>query len=193
MNHKHFDELADSWQRPSGIFIIAEIGGEVGQWVREIQREYDPKLAGSLPPHLTLVGSSGLGPIPGSTTTQQLKAALAPIAASTPPMTIELQRPVRFLQTDIVVLPMDPYGLIRQLHDRIGASGLSFGPVRYAFTPHITLNFYRTLTASQRRSLLALTAPGPCTIDHLRCSKTNDPLPPQSVIEFTLDGVSREP
>jgi hypothetical protein len=38
-----------------GIFILVELPGEAGRLVREIQEQYDPKLARLTPPHLTLV------------------------------------------------------------------------------------------------------------------------------------------
>jgi hypothetical protein len=48
----------------SGIFIIAPIGGEVGARISELQRQYDPRLAAmDQAPHVTLAGSSGMGPI----------------------------------------------------------------------------------------------------------------------------------
>jgi hypothetical protein len=51
-----------------GIYVVADLRGDVGERVREIQRRYDPKLAAVAPPHVTLTGSSGLGPIDPATT-----------------------------------------------------------------------------------------------------------------------------
>ena len=47
----------------NGIFITAELTGPVGVQVRDLQRRFDPKLANELPPHITIFGSSGAGPI----------------------------------------------------------------------------------------------------------------------------------
>jgi CheY-like chemotaxis protein len=48
----------------SGIFVFAPIGGDVGPRIADLQRRLDPRL-GALgqAPHVTLVGSSGMGPI----------------------------------------------------------------------------------------------------------------------------------
>lgn len=177
-----------NWRRPPGIFVLAEVGGEAGRRIREIQLRHDPRLAAALPPHVTLAGSSGLGPIAAATGMEELRRALEPIAASTPPLTLALEPPHRFLQTDIVVLPLDPNGPIRELHERIGSSGLSFGPVRFTFTPHVTLTFFRTLTREAIRELMAIRIDEPVVIDHLRCSLTDEPLPPRNLLELALRG-----
>ena len=41
-----------------------ELGGEAGQQIREINERYDPRLARYKAPHVTITGSSGVGPIP---------------------------------------------------------------------------------------------------------------------------------
>ena len=50
-----------------GIFILAELPGEAGEQVRALQQRFDPKLGRLTPPHVTLAGSSGVGPIPTDT------------------------------------------------------------------------------------------------------------------------------
>ena len=103
----------------NGIFIIAEIGGEAGALIREINEKYDPRLARYKAPHVTLTGSSGVGPIPASISAAELEEKLLPIASSTAPMSLRFGPPLRFMQTEIVVLPLDPHGPLRELHDRI--------------------------------------------------------------------------
>lgn len=71
-----------------GIFVLTELAGEAGAAVREIQQRFDPKLARLTPPHITVVGSSGLGSIPTDTPVERIRDALAPIAATTAPMSL---------------------------------------------------------------------------------------------------------
>lgn len=181
-------ELSDRWRRGPGIFVVIDARGEAGSRIHAIQEAYDPKLANYLPPHLTLAGSSGVGPIDPGTPREQLREVLAEIAATTAPMELVFQPPIRFMQTDIVVLPVDHHGPLRELHDRIATSGLSFQPTRHAFTPHVTLSFFRTLTAQQRRELLAVRIAEPLIVDHIRCSLTDEPLPPRGLFELPLIG-----
>jgi 2'-5' RNA ligase len=181
-------ELSDSWRRTPGIFVVCEIGGTAGGRIHEIQRAYDPKLASFLPPHLTLVGSSGAGPIASDTPVETLRSALEPISSTTPPLTLTFQAPLRFMQTDIVVLPFDPHGPLRELHERILRAKLTFQRTRFAFTPHVTLSFYRTLTATQRRELLALRIDDEIIIDNIRCSVTDEPQPPRDLLTLPLTG-----
>jgi 2'-5' RNA ligase len=171
-----------------GIFVLAPIGGEAGERIRAIQAEYDPKLARESPPHVTLAGSSGVGPILPDTTRERVREALGAVAAASPPLTLPFERPHRFMQTNIVVLPLDPHGLLRQLHDRIAASGLPFARPRFTFTPHATLSFYPTLAPARLRALLAVRIEAPAVIDRLLISYTRSPQPAVNWFELPLVG-----
>ena len=156
----------------SGIVIISELRGAVRDRVLEIQRRFDPKLARSAMPHLTIAGSSGMGPIATGTDIATLRAALEPIARETQPMTLKFLPPEKFMQKDVVVLPLDPNGPLRALHDRIKRSGLPFEVERFTFTPHVTLNFFRELNAEALRQLLAMRVDEPVVIDHISVHRT---------------------
>jgi hypothetical protein len=115
---------------------------------------------------------------------------LAPICQETEAMELPLGRPHRFMQTDIVVLPLDPHGPLRELHERIGRSGLHFARARFAFTPHVTLSFYRTLDSATLRELMAVRVNERIRVDAIRCSLSNEPMPPRTLIDFELAGSS---
>lgn len=172
-----------------GIFVLAELPGEAGEVVRAIQERYDPKLARLTPPHITLVGSSGVGAIPTDTPVERIHDALAPIAAATDPMTLPLGAPHRFMQTEIVSLPLDPHGPLRALHERMARSGLPFKAARFLFSPHCTLSFYPTLTPKHERELLALRVTAPAIVDRLQVYLTRDPQPSTLLFELPLRGV----
>ncbi len=173
-----------------GIFILVELPGEAGRIVREIQERYDRKLARLTPPHVTLVGSSGVGAIPSDTSTDRIREALEPITDGTVPMSLHFGAPIRFMQTDIISLPLDPHGPLRTLHERIATSGLPFKPARFLFTPHCTLNFYRTLTRETERELLAIRVTAPVIVDRLQVYLTRDPQPSVKLLELSLTGAS---
>ena len=179
--------------RHRGIFIVAELTGAVADRIRAIQQESDPRLAASQPPHLTLVGSSGAGPISGSTTEARLRELLEPVAARTPPMTLHFERPHRFMQTEIVVLPLDPHGPLRTLHEEITSSGLDFATrARFTFSPHVTLNLYRTLTPERLRALMAVRIDEPFTLERFQVYQSMMPQPPRKILELRLTGAPRE-
>src|SRR6185437_9772779 len=113
-----------------GIIVMSELRGAVAERLLDVQRRYDPRMVGELPPHITITGSSGMGPIAPDTTDEALAAALAGVAADTAPFTVRLQPPMRFMQSTVVVLPIDPNGPIRALHERIKSAGLTFEPPR---------------------------------------------------------------
>lgn len=172
----------------SGIFITAELTGPVGAQVRELQRRFDPKMANEWPPHITMLGSSGAGPIRADTPIAALKAALAPVGVEMRPVRLVFQPPMRFIDRELVVLPVDPNGAIRALHERLKSAGLQHEVARYPFTPHCTLSMYPTLTVDSLRALLAVRVPEPFVVDRLRVYHTRTPQPPTHLFDVTLTG-----
>jgi 2'-5' RNA ligase len=170
----------------SGIIILSELRGPLRELVLDIQRRFDPKLAAGVPPHVTITGSSGMGPISTHTTQDELRSALEPVARETEPMTLRFKRPIRFMQTNVVVLPLDPNGPIRALHERIKTSGLVFEHPRFTFTPHVTLSFFRELTPDDARALLAVRVDEPVTIDHISAHRTVDITNSKKLLELPL-------
>lgn len=172
----------------NGTFILAELGGEAGAVIRRLQAEFDPKLARESPPHVTLAGSSGVGVVPPDVPRARVLEALAAVGAVSPPLALPFGHPERFPGTNIVVLPLDPHGPMRTLHDRIAACGLPFARARFTFTPHATLSFYPTLPADRLRALLAERVRGPAVIDRLVVSHTRAPQAPVRWGEVRLTG-----
>ena len=176
----------------SGIFVIAPIGGDVGARIAALQRQYDPRLATlDQTPHVTLAGSSGMGPILSDTTTAELEETLGPIARDTAPLTLRFGRPTRFMQTQIVVLPLDPHGPLRTLHERIKTSGLRAAGPRFYFTPHVTLNLYRELPRDLLLALMSERFDEAITIDTLEAHLTKDTGESRRMVTLSLQGGSQ--
>lgn len=169
-----------------GIFVVAELTGQVRTEVAAVQQWADPKLANGSTPHITLVGSSGVGPIAPDTPAARIRELVAPIAVSTPPITVHFGAPMRFMQTNIIVLPIDPHGPLRTLHERIATSGLRFARPRFAYSPHCTLSFYQTQTPELQRRLLGVRIDAPVVIDRLQFYYSLDPQPARKILELAL-------
>jgi 2'-5' RNA ligase len=170
----------------SGIFVIVELDGALGARIAAIQRSHDPRLAALWRPHLTLIGSSGAGPILPDTPIEELRARLAPIAARHDAFTVEFGAPIRFAGRDIVVLPLDPHGPLRALHEALKQSGLRMYDARYPFTPHVTLTMYPPLDRSREQRLLALRETEPLTVDRLRVVLTREPQSARLLLDLPL-------
>ena len=181
------------WRPGTGIYVIAPLQATLAAEILEIQTRFDPKLARLMPPHITIIGSSGAGPIAPTTTVEELRTAIEPIAQSTPPLELALGVPVRFMQTEIIVLPLRPYGPLRDLHERIAKSGLTYSPPRFAFTPHVTLSFYRQLSPDERRAALAVRLTEPAMVTEIHCSLSNDPQPARHLLTLPLTGSTTKP
>jgi 2'-5' RNA ligase len=180
------------WRPGTGIFVVAPFQPSLTALVGAIQARFDPKLARLMPPHVTIIGSSGAGPIAPATPVAELVSRLEPIASSTPPLTLQLGAPVRFMQTEIIVLPLNPHGPLRELHERIKRTGLTYARPRFAFTPHITLSFYRELDPTERRELLSFRADEPVEITEIECSLSNAPQPARHLVTLPLAGPTSE-
>lgn len=151
----------------SGIYITLPLAGPALDPVLDVQKAYDPRLARGWPPHVTLAGSSGMGPIDGDFAVPELRTVLETLARQTPPIEMTFGPVTRFMQSDVVVLPLDPHGPLRALHEGIRRSGVRYSPPRFAFTPHVTLSFYPELTPQRARELLSLRITGPARFEEL--------------------------
>ena len=65
---------------------------------------------------------------------------------------------------------------------------LGAAKMRFPFSPHLTISYYRTLDRAAEKRLLALRLAPPILIDRLELSRTNDPQPPQTVLTVMLGG-----
>ena len=173
-----------------GIVVIAKLSGTVAERINEVQQRYDPRMAAELPPHLTLIGSSGMGPISVRTSPELLREALLPATQSTSPMTLIFEPPMRFMQSDVVVLPLDPNGPVRALYEamaeRIRAARIVAERARFTFTPHCTLSFYPELSNHAVRELLSMRFEEPIVIDAVQAYRASGPVGTQELFELPL-------
>lgn len=174
----------------TGIFVVVELTGALETEIASVQRKHDQRLAAMWPPHVTLIGSSGAGPIFADTPIEDLRAALSGVAARTKPLSLSFGAPQRFAGRDIVVLPLEPHGPLRTLHEDLRGSGVRMHKARYAFTPHCTLTMYPPLSRERAQRLLALRFEHPLVIDQLAVFLTRDPQPAKRLLELPLGRVS---
>ncbi|HMA24348.1 MAG TPA: 2'-5' RNA ligase family protein [Gemmatimonadaceae bacterium] len=173
-----------------GIIVMSELHGALAARVHEIQTRFDPRMAAELPPHITITGSSGMGPISPDTTDEALHAALARVAAETLSFTVRLEPPTRFMQSTVVVMTVDPNGPIRALHERIKMSGLTYEVPRFTFTPHCTLSFYPELSRDALRELLRVRIDEQVPIDSIQAYRAITLTRTRKVVDLPLTGSS---
>jgi 2'-5' RNA ligase len=173
----------------NGIYIVADLFGAEADRIAAVQRTLDPKLANLGRPHITLAGSSGLGILPTGTPARDIELALALVGAELAPLDLQFGPPERFPQTNIVMLPLPVHGPVRWLHDRIGRSGLPFGTPKFAFTPHCTIHFFRTMEPATWRAARAFRVGGLIRVDRIQAYDTRDPQPSRLICEVELRGV----
>jgi hypothetical protein len=167
---------------------VANVVGALAKRIEKIQRAHDPRLIALWPPHITLIGSSGAGPIVASTSAAELRGMLEPVTTRTPVLELKFGAPYRFPDRDIVVLPLDPHGPLRDLHERLKTSGVRTHSARYPFTPHCTLTMYPPLTRERERRLTALRFDDVLVIDRLHVLLTRSPQPAVPLLDLPLGG-----
>jgi 2'-5' RNA ligase len=173
----------------AGIVVMFELAGALRERLRALHTEYDPRMASELPPHITITGSSGMGPIAPETTDEELYRALGPVALETPPFSVRLEPPMQFMQSTVVVMPIDPHGPIRTLHEKIKQAGLQYEPPRFTFTPHLTLSFYPELTRQRLRELLRFRVTEPLLINAIQAYRAVDIIRTTRVLDLPLGRV----
>lgn len=176
-----------------GIIVMSELKGALAERVLEIQQRVDPRMARELPPHITITGSSGMGPIPPGVTDAMLSNVLAPITESIAPFQVRFGPPTRFMQSTVVVMLIDPNGPIRALHERIKSSGLPYEQPRFTFTPHLTLSFYPELNAERMRELTRVRIAEPLEIDAVQVYRAVDLTRTRKVLDLPLAGTPHPP
>ncbi len=170
----------------NGIFVMIELAGALRAEVHAIQQKYDPRLAREAAPHVTLIGSSGAGPIDPATPVEKVKEALWALAERHQPFAVPFGPPMRLGERTVIALPLDPHGPIRALHEDLRASGLSMAASRWPFTPHCTLSFYPELERDRMREIAQLRVSHPLSVTTLRVYHTRDPLPPRVLVDVLL-------
>ena len=180
MNSGPFDGVMDAGE------ALELVTGALATEIAAVQRKHDPRLAALWPPHVTLIGSSGAGPILSDTPVEDLRASLGGVAARTAPLTLRFSAPQRFPDRDLVVLPLDPHGALRKLYEDLKGTGIRTHQARYPFTPHCTLTMYPPLTRAREQRLLAMRFEQPLVIDRLFVYLTRDPQPAKRLLELPL-------
>ena len=94
------------------------------------------------------------------------------------------------VEPDAVVLAAPTETSVAPLHEAIATSGLDFGAsARFTFSPHVTLNLYRTLTPERLKMLMAVRIQEPFTLDRFQVYQSRTPQPPRKMLELELAGV----
>jgi len=94
------------------------------------------------------------------------------------------------MQSQVVVLPIDPNGPVRALHEditaRISAARITTERARFTFTPHCTLNLYRELPPSELRELLSVRFEEPFVVDAIQVYRATGAVGTRKILSLPL-------
>jgi 2'-5' RNA ligase len=171
-----------------GIYIVADLFGDEADRIDALTRELDPKYANLFRPHVTLTGSSGAGVLPSGVSAEELITALTGAADDIAPLDFVFGGPERFPATNIIMLPLPVHGQVRWLHDRIARCGLPFAAPRFAFTPHCTVHFFRTMSDDTWRRARRFRVRGPIRVERIQAYETRAPQRAKLLCDIALRG-----
>jgi 2'-5' RNA ligase len=154
----------------------------------KLQQKLDPKFAKLFRPHVTLAGSSGVGVLPLGTPTAELIEKLSRVGEAVAPLDFVFGAPERFPATNIIMLPLPVHGPVRWLHDRIAQCGLPFAAPKFAFTPHCTVHFFRTMSGETWQRAQRFRVRAPIRVDRIQAYATREPQPATLLCEVVLRG-----
>jgi 2'-5' RNA ligase len=97
---------------------------------------------------------------------------------------------MQFMQSNVVVMQIDPNGAIRALHERIKTSGLPHEAARFTFTPHLTLSFYPELTRERLRELRRFRVDEVLVIDAIQAYRAVDLTRTVEIADLPLVGTT---
>jgi len=148
-------------------YIVLELPEPISSTIHSIRAELGDDFQASMPNEITIVGSSGVGPVAQDQDPDEFFKAINEIAASTPPITVSFDKVHRFPGTDIVVMKLLDDSLIRSLHQRFVESGIKFQDTDFAYEPHCTLRSKSPLTDHEMEKLSKLKIEGNFTLHTL--------------------------
>jgi 2'-5' RNA ligase len=131
----------------------------VARAVTELRKPYDPRQA-SLPPEITVSGSSGLGVLAANQSMERVLDAVARIAKTHLPFSTSFVSMEQFPGVPIFWLkPRDrrPFDAIQRA---LIAEGVLFESSPFPFHPHCTISMATDLCEAQERELLNTAIPG---------------------------------
>ena len=171
-----------------GIFVVADLFGPEADRIAALQRELDPKFAALFRPHVTLAGSSGVGVLAAGTPAAEVEAALQRVGATVAPLDFTFGSIDRFPATNIIMLPLPVHGPVRWLHDAIATCGLPFASPKFAFTPHCTVHFFRTMTDETWQRARRFRVRAPIRVERIQAYLAREPQPARLLCDVALRG-----
>lgn len=148
-------------------YIVLVLPESVASAIHNIRVEQGDDFQASMPEEITVIGSSGVGPIAQDQDPDELFKVIDEIAASTPPIIVSFDKAHRFPGTDIVVMKLKDDAVIRSLHQRFVDSGIKFQNSDFPYEPHCTIRSKSPLTDQEMEKLSNLKIEGSFTLQTL--------------------------
>lgn len=168
-------------------FVILDAPAPIAQEVKAVQQRYGDDVLSSIPVHITVAGSTGVGVLDPSQGDHEAFAVLRAIAAETAPIRASFGKVLRFPNTDIFAFTLNDEGPLYSLHERIAKSGLRFKPSQFRFTPHCTIYSRSPVSDADAAELLSLQILGEFTLDMMSLYLV-DKIPGRHIRRFKLRG-----
>jgi 2'-5' RNA ligase len=135
-------------------YVVADIPAPICTEIQRIRDVFATPTA-TLPVEITLLGSSGLDPIPAGTEVSFLQDQVEQTFEQVRPWAVSFSATHAFPHTSIVYLSPSDRSPFDYIHSLLRASMLPVSASPFPYTPHCTLRAGSTLTPDQLAHLLA--------------------------------------
>lgn len=143
-------------------YVVVELPEELWQPILELRRKYEPWRA-KLPVEITLLGSSGTGPIQEGTDRELVIREVERVLAGSAPPIVQFDSINVFPSTGLYHFAIkDSTGLI-ELHEKLRGVSLPLSQSLFPFTPHCTLCDLSEFDGNREAAIeeiLSLSVPG---------------------------------
>lgn len=147
---------ADAFLAPT--YIVLDLPQPVCTEVLNIRQRFDLYQA-SLPPEITVAGSSGVGTVALGQDPLHIFQAIAAVARQHPPFICSFESMRRFPRVPVFWLCPRDRAPFDALHSALLGSGIKFNASPFPFNPHCTISSTVELSKHQESELLASPVP----------------------------------
>jgi 2'-5' RNA ligase len=148
---------------PNDTFVTLDLPKPFSSVVAEVRLRHRDVIRVTMPAHVTLTGSGGVGVFEAEQDRDEVFARIDEIAAATAPIDARFGPVLSW--PPFFVLSYEDEDPLRALHQRLAHCGIRFGPAKFPFVPHTTVCSRPGATDGERDELMDLWVPGEFRLD----------------------------
>jgi 2'-5' RNA ligase len=136
----------------SYLYVCCNISGEAANHIQSLRNKYDSFTA-QLPVEITIIGSSGIGPILKNEPAEIIKYEFIRAASGVQSFGFTFQEIDNFQSTMVYYLKPNNREYFDELHNNFKKMKLVFAPNKFPYNPHCTISCNPNLSEKQQSEI----------------------------------------